>query len=39
MDSHPGQQWCVCHAEPLRPDYGRQDDRGIFGVIQKNSDG
>ena len=39
LDSHPGQEWCVCHAEPLRPDYGRQDDRGIFAVIQKNSGG
>jgi len=39
VDSHPVQQWCACHAEPLQPDYGRQDDRGIFAVIQKNSGG
>ena len=39
LDSHPGEQWCACHAEPLQPDYGRQDDRGIFAVIQKNSGG
>ncbi|HSD25583.1 MAG TPA: class I SAM-dependent methyltransferase [Solirubrobacterales bacterium] len=39
VDSHPGQQCCVCHAEPLQPDHGRQDDRGIFAVIKKNSGG
>jgi hypothetical protein len=27
----------VCHAEPLRPDIGRQDDRGIFGMSRKLS--
>ncbi len=27
----------VCHAEPLRPDVGRQDDVGIFGVARKYS--
>lgn len=37
VDAHPGQRWCVCHAEPLRPDYGRQDDRGVFAVMRKNS--
>jgi hypothetical protein len=25
----------VCLAEPLRPDYGRQDDRGVFAVVRK----
>ena len=25
----------VCHAEPLRPDIGRQDDLGVFGVTRK----
>jgi hypothetical protein len=25
----------VCLAEPLRPDPGRQDDRGVFGAIRK----
>jgi hypothetical protein len=25
----------VCHAEPLEPDHGRQDDRGVFGIIWK----
>lgn len=25
----------VCHAEPLRPDLGRQDDRGLFGIAHK----
>ena len=39
VDSHPGQRWCGCHAEPLRPDNGRQDDRGVFAVIQKDSHG
>ena len=37
IGSHPGQQWCVCHAEPLRP-IRTPDDRGIFGVIRTNSD-
>ncbi len=39
VDSHPENELCICRAEPLRPDYGRQDDRGIFALIQKNSAG
>ncbi len=27
----------VCHAEPLSPDAGRQDDRGVFAVVRKGS--
>jgi Methyltransferase domain len=31
---HARQPSLICHAEPLRPDYGRQDDRGVFGVMR-----
>lgn len=27
----------ACHAEPLQPDIGRQDDKGLFGIAQKAS--
>jgi hypothetical protein len=27
----------VCHAEPLRPDHGRQDDTGVFGLVYKRT--
>jgi hypothetical protein len=37
MDAHPGQRCCVYHGEPLRIDYGRQDDRGVIAIVQKNS--
>ena len=37
IDAHPGQRWCVYDGEPLRPDYGRQDDRGVIAIVQKNS--
>jgi hypothetical protein len=33
--THSGQPSLVCLAEPLRPDYGRQEDRGVFGVMKK----
>jgi Methyltransferase domain len=26
----------VCHAEPLSPDYPRQDERGVFGVVRRS---
>jgi len=26
----------VCHAEPLHPDYPRQDERGIFAIVRKS---
>lgn len=29
----------ACHAEPLSPDIGRQDDRGLFGVAYKQPAG
>lgn len=29
----------VCPAEPLRPDHGRQDDTGVFGVTSKRASG
>ncbi len=35
VDAHPGQRWCVGRGEPLRPDPGRQDDRGVLAVMQK----
>jgi hypothetical protein len=28
-------QALVCHAEPLKPDPGRQDDRGVFAIVRK----
>jgi methyltransferase family protein len=37
MEAHPGQRWCVFNGEPLRPDYGRQDDRGVIAIVQKSS--
>jgi hypothetical protein len=33
--SRSGQPSLVCLAEPLRPDYGRQEDRGVFGVMKR----
>lgn len=27
----------VCHAEPIRPDYVRQDERGVFAMVRKSS--
>ncbi len=33
--AHQAHPSLVCQAEPLRPDYGRQDDRGVFGVVRK----
>jgi Methyltransferase domain len=33
--AHPAYPSLVCHAEPVRPDAGRQDDRGVFGVVRK----
>jgi len=33
--AHPASISLVCHAEPLRPDVGRQDDLGVFGVSRK----
>jgi Methyltransferase domain len=35
----PGHRWLVCHAEPLVPDPGRRDEKGLFGIVQKDSDG
>jgi Methyltransferase domain len=32
--SRGGQASLVCLAEPLRPDNGRQEDRGLFGVMK-----
>ena len=37
VEAHPRQRWCAGHGEPLRPDYGRQDDLGVLAVMQKNS--
>jgi Methyltransferase domain len=34
-DSRIGCPSLICLAEPLRLDHGRQDDRGVFGVILK----
>ncbi len=35
MEAHPGDEVVVCPAEPLRPDPGRQNDRGVFAMIVK----
>jgi predicted O-methyltransferase YrrM len=34
-DRHAEDRVIVCPAEPLRPDPGRQNDRGVFAVIMK----
>jgi hypothetical protein len=34
--AHRGHGSIVCPAEPLSPDYGRQDDRGAFAVIARD---
>jgi hypothetical protein len=31
---YPGHPSVICHAEPLQPDLGRHDDRGIFAVMR-----
>jgi hypothetical protein len=36
LKGHPGHLSVICPAEPLRPDPGRQDDKGVFSVIQKS---
>ena len=28
-------QTLVCHAEPIRPDRPRQDERGVFAILRK----
>jgi methyltransferase family protein len=33
---HRDEPSVVCRAEPLQPDPGRQDDRGVFAVIRKS---
>lgn len=37
MEAHPGERGCVYNGEPVRPDYGRQDDRGAVAIVQKNA--
>jgi hypothetical protein len=37
MEANPGQQFLVCHAEPLEPDPPRFDAQGLFGVGIKAS--
>ncbi len=39
MQSNPGQQFLVCHAEPLEPDPTRFDAKGLFGIARKASPG
>ena len=34
--THHGHRSIVCPAEPLRPDHGRQDDKGAFAVIARD---
>jgi Methyltransferase domain len=34
-DLHTNDRVLICPAEPLKPDPGRQNDRGVFGVIYK----
>lgn len=35
----PGRRWLVCHAEPLEPDPVRRDQKGLFGIVQKDASG
>ena len=37
--AHPERRSIVCRAEPLRPDHGRQDDKGAFAVIAQAAGG
>jgi Methyltransferase domain len=32
-EDHPQDEVLVCPAEPLKPDPGRQNDRGVFGIV------
>lgn len=34
-EAHPRDEVFVCPAQPLKPDPGRQNDRGVFGVVVK----
>jgi hypothetical protein len=33
----PGFPCVICPAEPVEPDPGRQDDRGVFAVMRKEA--
>jgi Methyltransferase domain len=35
--THAEHDSVLCHAEPLEPDFGRQEDRGVFGVVREGS--
>jgi hypothetical protein len=37
MQANPGQQFLVCHAEPLAPDPLRFDAKGLLGIARKAS--
>jgi len=34
-EDHPTASALVCHAEPIRPDLPRQDERGVFAILRK----
>jgi hypothetical protein len=35
-ETFSGYQWLICHAEPLERDPTRRDQKGLFGIIQKD---
>lgn len=34
-EDHPTTPTLVCHAQPIRPDPPRQDERGVFAILRK----
>jgi predicted O-methyltransferase YrrM len=34
-ESFSGHRFLICRAEPLQPDPGRADGKGLFGIVQK----
>jgi methyltransferase family protein len=39
VETFSGHRSLVCHAEPLEPDFERRDEKGLFGIVQKDTDG
>lgn len=36
LDAHQGYTAVICEAEPVRPDFRRFNEKGLFGVVLKN---
>ncbi len=39
IESFSGHRFLICQAEPLQPDPGRFDGKGLFGIVHKNPAG